>query len=467
MTFSKYSTYKDSGVEWLGEVPEHWEVKPLKYGCSVFPSNVDKKSYEGQKSVFLCNYTDVYYNEKITEGMNFMPASATDEQIVKFSLRAGDVIFTKDSETADDIAIATYVPENIPGVICGYHLSIARPSQYTDGNFIKRFFDSHSAKSYFAVSANGLTRVGLSQYSTDNLPVPFPPKVEQTRIARFLDHETARIDTLIEEQQRLIELLKEKRQAVISHAVTKGLDPTVPMKNSGVEWLGEVPAHWELTAVKYVVEGMSQGWSPQCDNYPAEDGEWGVLKVGCVNGGVFNPAENKRLPNELEPDARLTIKQGDLLISRANTRDLVGSAAVAVSDYPWLMLCDKIYRLRLNAERVAPEFLALYLGSNAPRSQIELAASGASDSMQNISQSVVTDMPLPLPPVGEQKAILRLLGDTLKRSDELVEDVTIQRRLLQERRSALISAAVTGKIDVRGWQPPTGAPSPELAKEAV
>ncbi len=186
MSFPKYEIYKDSGVEWLGEVPEHWDVNPLKYHAQIFPSNVDKKTYEGQTKILLCNYTDVYYNEMIIEGMHFMPASATEEQISKFGLRTGDVIFTKDSETSDDIAISAYVPSDIPGVICGYHLSIVRPDPMSNGAFIKRFFDSSPAKAYFQVSANGLTRVSLSQYATDNVPTPIPPLLEQTQIVRFL-----------------------------------------------------------------------------------------------------------------------------------------------------------------------------------------------------------------------------------------------------------------------------------------
>ncbi|WP_156100045.1 restriction endonuclease subunit S, partial [Nitrosococcus oceani] len=265
MSFPKYPAYKDSGVEWLGGIPTHWKIEPLKRSCNVFPSNVDKKSYEGQEAVHLCNYTDVYYNERIVAGMNFMPATATPEQIEKFSLHAGDVIFTKDSESAEDIAIAAYVPADIPKVICGYHLSMIRLGNGANGNFIKRFFDSAPAKAYFFVSANGLTRVGLSQYAMDNVPIPLPPLSEQTQIARFLDHETARIDALIEEQQRLIELLKEKRQAAISHAVTKGLDPTVPMKDSGVEWLGEVPAHWKFSPLKHHCVFIGGG-TPSKDN---------------------------------------------------------------------------------------------------------------------------------------------------------------------------------------------------------
>src|SRR5690606_21276924 len=130
-------------------------------------------------------------------------------------------------------------------------------------------------------------------------------------------------------------------------AVTKGLDPDAPMKDSGIEWLGEVPAHWSITRVKRIISSIDQGWSPQCEGFPAlDDDSWGVLKVGCVNGGVFNPMENKALPDSLRPEIELTIREGDLLISRANTRELVGRAAVAERNFPNLLLCDKLYRLR-------------------------------------------------------------------------------------------------------------------------
>ena len=215
-------------MEWLGKVSAHWRVKRLKQACHVFPSNVDKKSHYGETPVNLCNYTDVYYNETITADIEFMAASASTDQIAKFTLRADDTIITKDSETADDIAIGAYVPADLPGVICGYHLSIIRPMTGTNGAFVKRLFDSTYVKSCVAVRANGLTRVGLGQYEIDSLELPFPPIDEQTQIAAFLDRETAKIDELVAEQRRLMELLKEKRQAVISHAVTQGLNPPRP-----------------------------------------------------------------------------------------------------------------------------------------------------------------------------------------------------------------------------------------------
>jgi type I restriction enzyme, S subunit len=139
MSFPRYPQYKDSGVEWLGEVPGHWEVKRLKQACLVFPSNIDKKSYDNETPIKLCNYTDVYYNDTIEPAMDFMAATATTEQIAKFTLRAGDTIITKDSETADDIAIAAYVPADLPGVVCGYHLSMVRPLPVTNGAFVNAF----------------------------------------------------------------------------------------------------------------------------------------------------------------------------------------------------------------------------------------------------------------------------------------------------------------------------------------
>ena len=185
MSFLRYQKYKASGVEWLGDVPEGWEVRPLKRMCHIFPSNVDKKSHEGEIPVQLCNYTDIYYNKTITAGIDFMLATASADQIAKFTLRAGDTIITKDSETADDIAIAAYVPADLPGVVCGYHLSMVRTMGDVTGIFVKRLFDAVYTKACFEVLANGLTRVGLGQYALDNVKLPFPPSLSKPPLRSF------------------------------------------------------------------------------------------------------------------------------------------------------------------------------------------------------------------------------------------------------------------------------------------
>ena len=450
MSFPRYPKYKASGVEWLGDVPAHWEVTRLKRACTASPSNIDKKTYDGEQTIRLCNYTDVYYNDFITADLDFMVATASQAQIEKFTLRAGDTIITKDSETADDIAVAAFVPKDLPGVVCGYHLSVIRPLNKASGAFVKWWFASRFAKSSFAVRANGLTRVGLGQHELENIGLALPPLPEQRAIAAFLDRETAKIDGLVAEQRRLIELLKEKRQAVISHAVTKGLDPKAPMKPSGVEWLGDVPAHWEVRRLKTLIRSIEQGWSPQCEGEPVEsDQEWGVLKAGCANGGVFRPDENKRLPASLVPLPELGVRGDDLLVSRANTRELVGSAAVAPRDFPRLLICDKIYRLRFRPALAEPRFICRFLCSSTARSQIELGATGASASMLNIGQSVILELPSPVPSTTEQRQIVAALESRSAEFDTLVAEAESAITLLQERRSALISAAVTGQIDVR------------------
>ncbi len=453
MSIPRYQAYKESSVSWLSPVPSHWRVLRLKHACEVFPSNVDKHSREDETPVQLCNYTDVYYNERITSDMPFMAATASAEQIARFSLKGGDTIITKDSETADDIAIAAYVPEDLPGVVCGYHLSMVRPRGSTCGAYVKRLFDSFYAKARFATAANGLTRVGLGQYALDNVELPFPPPAEQQAIAIFLDHETGKIDALVEEQRRLIELLKEKRQAVISQAVTKGLNPIVSMKDSGVEWLGKVPAHWTVCALRRVIANIEQGWSPECDAAPADDQSWGVLKAGCVNRGVFNPSENKSLPDALTPIVEYEVRSGDVLVSRASgSPELVGSAALVGETRSKLMLSDKIFRVHLTPLMTSP-FFVWAMNGKALRDQIERALSGGNGLANNLPQSAMLAFLVAVPPVEEQWIVSTTIEGSVRKCDELIAEGARAVDFLQERRAALISAAVTGKIDVRGLVP--------------
>lgn len=214
---------KDSGVEWMGDVPDNWDVKRLRFVAIPKNSNVDKKVYEGQLETKLCNYTDVYYNETITPNLDFMQSTASVSEIEAFSLFAGDVIITKDSETADDIGIPAYVPQNLPGVVCGYHLTIIR-SHGVEGEFLFRLLQAQSTKAYFFVEVSGITRFGLGQDTINNIVVPIPSQEEQQLLCRWISQETTRIDTLISKTERSIELLKERRSALITAAVTGQID---------------------------------------------------------------------------------------------------------------------------------------------------------------------------------------------------------------------------------------------------
>ena len=216
---------KDSGVEWLGQIPAHWEVRKLKTIAKVKASGVDKHSRENEIPIQLCNYTDVYKNDKITDSMDFMKATATKEEISNFELVAGDVIITKDSEIWDDIAVPAYVPNSLQNVICAYHLSLIRPRQeYIKGDFLYHCFLAPSLAYQFKVTATGVTRFGLSQGTIKSALFPVPPNSEQQEIIAYIEKETALIDKTIARTEREIELIQEYRTRLVSDVVTGKLD---------------------------------------------------------------------------------------------------------------------------------------------------------------------------------------------------------------------------------------------------
>ncbi len=253
---------QDNDAKWWGQLPNEWRMVKLKHIALLQLSNVDKHTIEGQESVELCNYTDVYKNERITSAIPFMRASATDEQIKRLSIQKSDVLLTKDSETPDDIGVPAVVAEELPGVVCGYHLAIVRPNpDVAMGEFLFRAIQSEPIKKYFFSKAVGMTRYGLDKQALAETPIALPNLEEQRAIAAYLDHATAKLDALIAAKEELLTLLAEKRRALITHAVTRGLNPAAPMRDSGVEWLGEIPAHWEIVELKYfanIFYGLSQ-----------------------------------------------------------------------------------------------------------------------------------------------------------------------------------------------------------------
>ncbi len=447
MSQSRYDAYKDSGVAWLGQVPAHWEVKRLKTNADIIPSNIDKKSYDDELPIQLCNYTDVYYNDIIVPEMPFMQATASQEQIHKFSLKAGDIIVTKDSETADDIAIPAYVPQTIPNVVCGYHLALIRITNGIIGKYLFYYFLSVQAKSYFETRANGLTRVGLGQAAIGNLPIPLPPLAEQQAIATFLDRECARIDALVAAQQRMIALSKEKRQALISHAVTRGIDPAAPCKDSGVAWLGQVPAHWEVRRLKHSVNFAINGvWGDEPQNNEND--------VVCVRVADFN--RNSRTVTIHEPTIRnvslrdrLTrgLKKGNLLLEKSGGGDLNPVGFVALYTHELEAVCSNFIAKIELSHNLSPEYWC-YFHAAAYFSRLNVKSIKQTSGIQNLDQSQYFDELAIFPPLVEQQAIAAFLDRECARIDMLIERVEQAIVLLRERRSALIAAAVTGQIRV-------------------
>jgi type I restriction enzyme S subunit len=233
MTWRPYPKYRPSGLQWIPEIPEHWEVRKLKHIATIILSNVDKKSDDGEIPVRLCNYTDVYYNDYITSDLEFMEATATQDEIGKFKLVPGDVLITKDSEEWSDIAVPAHVPAELDGVLCGYHLALIRPRpEVLYGGYLFRAFAARGINDQFRVEATGITRYGLGKYPLDNALFPVPPVEEQRVIAAFLDRKTKMIYRLVAKIEQLggkvsdtkASLLREYKIALISAAVTGKID---------------------------------------------------------------------------------------------------------------------------------------------------------------------------------------------------------------------------------------------------
>jgi len=440
-----------SRLAWAAQLPDSWEAKPLRSVADYVVSNVDKVPAENEMPVRLCNYVDVYNNEFITLALKFMQATATEEEIAKFGLRVDDVAITKDSESWDDIGVPALVRETASDLVCGYHLALLRPhKRRMNGAFLFRCLQAKPVRVQLELAANGVTRFGIPKSEIGTMTLPVPPLAQQRAIADYLDRETARLDALVAAKERVLELLAEKRQALVTRAVTRGVDAHARFRDSGIPWLGEIPAHWAVLRLKFVVNRIEQGWSPECYSTPAAEDEWGVLKAGCCNGGVFNPEENKALPPDLDAPAELEVRPGDVLMSRASgSTDLIGSAAlVPVGTRARLLLSDKTYRLWPISGLLYAPYLVAVLGSHVGRTQVQQIISGAAGLANNVAQSDIKEFLLPLPTESEQHAILTHIEAATTRLDSLRAATERTLALLKERRAALIAAAVTGQIDV-------------------
>jgi type I restriction enzyme S subunit len=276
--------------------------------------------------------------------------------------------------------------------------------------------------------ATGTTFEAITSADIGNLIVPIE-SARQAAIADFLDLETSKIDILIDKLSTLAAGAEARAAGVTANLLAA----------SGLTEAGPRLRHY-VTVIR-------QGWSPQCNNWPAESGGWAVLKAGCVNGGVFRPDENKELPAELAPRPDLVVQPGELVVSRANTTDKVGSAAVVDLGHPRLMLSDKLYAITLRPS-ANPQFVAFALATRRFRDLIELEATGASYSMQNISQDVLLNLPMELPDRSIQDEFVREIARRLADHRGLMSRISTLIALAQERRSALITAAVTGQLDI-------------------
>jgi type I restriction enzyme S subunit len=436
MNWKSYPKYKSAKVGWLGRIPAHWEERKLKYAASASPSNVDKDTVEGEKPVRLCNYTDVYKNEYIGSELDFMQATASPAEITKFKVKKGDVLVTKDSEEWRDIAIPAYITSDMNDTLCGYHLAQIRPNMsLMEGEYLFRAFSARGLNDQFRIAANGITRYGLDKYSLDNSLFLIPPIDEQRTIAAFLRQQTKCLDNLITKKQRQIELLEEKRAAFISYAVTRGLNHDVKMKDSGVQWLGEIPEHWEVNRAKVVFREI---------DVRSSTGQEELLTVSHITGVTPRSEKTVNMFMAENFEGYKTCSAGDLVINTMwawmGAMGITRRSGIVSPSY-------NVYRFRGGGQE--PKFYDFLFRTKKFISEVFCHSQGVWTSRLRLYPEEFYEIRLPCPPLSEQSQIVanieRQTGDYDILQDKIQQSIS---RLL-EYRTALISAAVTGKIDVR------------------
>lgn len=371
--------------------------------------------------------------------------SATFEKV---ALRPGDLVMEKSGGGEKQLVGRTVLFSDERPSVCSNFLARCRPADGIEPaylNYLMLAIYAGRGTYPHIKQSTGIQNLDLGSYLDTRVAIPDLPV--QQRIARFLDEKTACIDALIAKKQALLERLAEKRQALITRAVTKGLNPDVPMKPSGVDWLGDIPAHWEVLPLKRRIRKIEQGWSPQAEGRSAEPEEWGVLKSGCVNLGVFDEREHKTLPAHLDARPELEVKVGDVLMCRASgSLNYIGSVGLVERIRPKLMFSDKTYRIFVDPVVIDREYFVIAMSAKHLREQIRLSVSGAEGLANNIPQSSVQEYLHAFPPLPEQERIVARLKESGLIAGQLSAAITAANDRLVSYRSALITAAVTGQL---------------------
>jgi type I restriction enzyme, S subunit len=433
MSFPRYPHYKDSGVEWLGEVPGHWEVisikwlSPVRRGASPRPID-DPKYFDIDGEYSWVRIADVSACDGIL-----------NETTQKLSA-LGSSLSVKIAPSELFISIAGTVGKPCISAIkaCIHDGFVYFPALNIDPKFLYRIFEAGTC--YGGLGKWG-TQLNLNTDTIGSIRIALPPGGELTNVLTFLDRETAKIDALVQEQRRLMELLKEKRQAVISHAVTKGLNPQAPMKPSGIEWLGDVPAHWATPAM-YMRYSSELGKMLDTSKITGDhlvpymrnvDVQWGAINFDGLPEMDIDSSEYERY----------SVKTGDLLICEGGE---VGRAAIVPPISTIFGYQKALHRLRaidFSEDSGFMYFTLLWAANTGIFNQ------SGSSTIAHLTGEQLRKYRFPKPPLAEQRKITTFLTSESAKFDALTAEAQRAIDLLQERRTALISAAVTGQIDVR------------------
>ncbi len=435
MSFPRYPKYKASGVEWLGDVPEHWEVKRSDSCLSYSRAQLDPSEFKGLE---VFHYSIPVVQETGTGQLENGSEIASGKQVIKRRV----VLVSKLNPRKGTICIAD---SQQALTLCSTEFVALEPFN-CEIQYLHYLVRTEGFRQKLESTVTSVTNSHQRASPADIYRFwgAFPPLAEQTAIAEFLDRETAKIDGLVAEQRRLIALLKEKRQAVISHAVTKGLHPNAPTKPSGIPWLGDVPAHWEVKRLKSVAT-FSGGGTPSRDNPAYWNGNIPWVSPKDMKADRIDGAEESISEEGLRNSASNLLKPGRVLIV-VRSGILKHTIPIAINETA-VALNQDMKALSFETKKCVPQFFLRWVQGNNEQLLFDWAKQGAT--VESIEHNYLAQTLLPLPDIHEQKDIVAYLDTELARFDELTAEAERAIDLLHERRTALISAAVTGQIDVR------------------
>lgn len=447
--YQAYPEYKDSGVEWLGVIPKDWEVMQLKRSIDSCVNGIWGNEPQGNETdTIVLRVADFNRDHLIINNDGFTYRKISDTEKKSRLLKVGDLLLEK-SGGGEKTLVGQVVLFNKPfSAVTSNFVAKMTPLKGFSGGFLNYYFSKlyNERINYCSIKQNtGIQNLDSDSYLSEILATPSFAEAE--KIAHFLDHETAKIDALIGKQQQLIALLKEKRQAMISHAVTKGLNPNVKMKDSGVEWLGDVPEHWKVGKLGYYAK-ISNGATPNRENKAFwENGNIPWLNSSKINDVFVTQAEQFITKDALLKTSVQPVKENDILMAitgEGQTRGRVAICKISAT------INQHLAAISITDKLIDHEFLFLWLRSQYERLRFESDGGGATKAA--ITCGEIGAFPVVIPTSSEQKEIVKYIFKKNDHFDVLEEKAQYQIQLLQERRTALISAAVTGKIDLRDWQ---------------
>lgn len=431
----RYSEYCESGTGWLGELPSHWQLRRISALYDARNEKVSDQDYPPLSVTMQGIVPQLETAAKTQDGDN------------RKLVRTGDFVINSRSDRRGACGISAY--DGSVTLISNVLAPKDRNAMST--RYYSYLFRSEGFADEFYRQGTGIVDDLWSTNWTrmKNILVARPPHAEQERIADYLDTRTAEIDALVAGCEREVELLLEYRKAVVSEAVTKGLDPDVPMKDSGVEWIGEIPETWLAAPLKHIVVSIESGTSLDGASWPASENEKGVLTLSAVYQSRFDANQNKAISTELYGRLSCPLKSGTLLISRCNTSEWVGTAAYVTDAPDNLFLPDKLWQLTFDSDFVC-RFIQYALQANAARNYFAALSVGASSTMQNIAKSDLLATPIAIPNGNGVAEIVAYLDTKTAEIDALIDAKQTMADKLREYRRSLISEAVTGKFKVPG-----------------